>query len=124
MLRRQVETVSSARRDVVRACRLWCPLTHDLHRFLIAISRTVVNLAGRLACLFLRWFEEGRVQVHRATSAVRDVAGLPAPLSGHWASANVARSTLSSTCSSGVDSVWRLIDFGRCLVCGAQDRCC
>ena len=43
---RQHDDVITARRDLLRVRRLWCPIIHDLHRFMVAISRIEVNHDG------------------------------------------------------------------------------
>ena len=43
---RQHDDVITARRDLLRVRRLWYPIMHDLHRFMVAVSRTEVNHDG------------------------------------------------------------------------------
>ena len=46
--RRKVGTdVLDARREHAGACRIWYPITRDLHRFFIAIARVIVNDDGK-----------------------------------------------------------------------------
>ena len=40
---RQQDDVITARRDLLRVRRLWCPIVLDLHRFMVAISRIEVS---------------------------------------------------------------------------------
>ena len=71
--RRQVEAVSSARRDLVRARRLWFPVNCDPYRFSVAVSRSVVNTDGRLGTALdpLCWSEGGQVDVRRVGFVVQ-----------------------------------------------------
>ena len=43
---RQHDDVMTARRDLLRVRRLWYPVIHDLHRFMVAISRIELNNDG------------------------------------------------------------------------------
>ena len=63
------------------ACKRWYPIILDLHRFLIAISRAVVNDDGRggLAPDPMVWSAAGRHKRRRPVEAVRDYAMLTGP---------------------------------------------
>ena len=70
--RRVGDAVIDARRNLSGACCRWYPVILDHHRFFIAISRAVVNHAGR----------DGTAPdplVWSAGHAVRDRALLPGP---------------------------------------------
>ena len=43
---RQQDEVITARRDLLRVRRFWYPIMHDLHKFMVAISRIEVNHDG------------------------------------------------------------------------------
>ena len=68
--------VIDARRNLSRVCGRWYPVLLDLHRFLIAISRAVVNHDGRegTAPDPLVWSAGARPKRRRLVHAVRDRA--------------------------------------------------
>ena len=73
--------VIDARRNLSGVCGRWYPVLLDLHRFFIAISRTVVNHDGRggTAPDPLVWSAGARPKRRRLVHAVRDRAFLPGP---------------------------------------------
>ena len=73
--------VIDARRSLSGVCGRWYPVVLDLHRFFIAISRTVVNHDGRegTAPDPLVWSAGARPKRRRLVHAVRDRAFLPGP---------------------------------------------
>ena len=79
--RRVGNAVIDARRNLSGVCGRWCPVILDLHRFFIAISRTVVNHDGRdgTAPDPLVWSAGARPKRRRLVHAVRDRAFLPGP---------------------------------------------
>ena len=81
--RRRVSlAVIDARRNLSGVCGLWYPFILDLHRFFIAISRTVVNHdgLGGTAPDPLVWSAGALDKRRRLVHAVRDRAFLPGPL--------------------------------------------
>ena len=79
--RRVGATLVNDRKGLSDACRRWYPIILDLHRFFMAISRTVVNDDGRggLAPDPMVWSAGGRHKRKRPVEAVRDYAMLPGP---------------------------------------------
>ena len=73
--------VMDARRNLSNACRSWYPVLGDLHRFFIAISRSVVNEDGRggTAPHPVVWSAGGRLKRRRPVEPVRDYTLLPGP---------------------------------------------
>ena len=43
---RQQDDVITARRDLLQVRRFWCPISFDLHKFMVAVSRIEVNHDG------------------------------------------------------------------------------
>ena len=88
--RRRVGAVlANNRKSFSDACKRWYPMVLVLHRFFIAISRTVVNDDGRagLAPDPMVWSAGGKQKRRRPVEAVRDYAMLPGPLrlwAGGW----------------------------------------
>ena len=87
---RQHDDVITARRNLLRVRRLWYPITLDLHRFMVAISRIEVNHDGfgGTAPDAMVW-DTGGVVKARAPSfrLIVDYATLPGPpkfLSSTW----------------------------------------
>ena len=85
--RRVSPAVIDARRNLSGVCGRWYPVILDLHRFLIAISRTVVNhdSLGGTAPDPLVWSAGALHKRRRLVHAVRDRAFLPGP-PGIWCS--------------------------------------
>ena len=79
--RRVGNAVIDARRNLSGVCGRWYPVVLNLHRFFIAISRTVVNhdLSGGTAPDPLVWSVGARPKRRRLVHAVRDRAFLPGP---------------------------------------------
>ena len=80
--RRRVDLpVIDARRIFSGVCSRWYPVLLDLHRFLIAISRTVVNYDGNGGTSPdpLVWSSGALPKRRRLVHAVRDRALLPGP---------------------------------------------
>ena len=79
--RRVCPTVIDARRNLSGVCGRWYPVVLDLHRFFIAISRTVVNHdgLGGTAPDPLVWSAGAPCERRRLVHAVRDRAFLPGP---------------------------------------------
>ena len=73
--------VIDARRNLSVVSGRWYPVILDLHRFLIAISRAVVNHDGRdgTAPDPLVWSAGALPKMRRLVHAVRDRALLPGP---------------------------------------------
>ena len=88
--RRRVDLpVIDGRRIFSGVCSRWYPVLLDLHRFLIAISWTVVNYDGNGGTSPdpLVWSVGALPKRHRLVHAVRDHAFLPGPSStweGEW----------------------------------------
>ena len=82
--RRVNHAVIDARRNLSGVCNRWYPVILDLHRFFIAVSRTVVNCDGvpGTAPDPLVWSAGSLPKRRRLVHAVRDCAFLPAP--GLW----------------------------------------
>ena len=79
--RRVCPAVIDARRNLSGVCGLWYPVVLDLHRFFIAISRTVVNhdgLGGTAPNPHV-WSAGAPCKRRRLVHAVRDRAFLPGP---------------------------------------------
>ena len=77
--RRRVGNIAiDARRNLSGVCGRWYPVILDLHRFFIAISRTVVNHDGRegTAPDPLVWSAGARPERRRLVHAIRDRAFL------------------------------------------------
>ena len=85
--RRVSPAVIDARRNLSGVCGRWYPVLLDLHRFFIAISRTVVNHDGRevTAPDPLVWSAGSRPKRRRLVRAVRNRAFLSGP-PGIWES--------------------------------------
>ena len=83
--RRVGHAVIDARRNLSGVCGRWYPVILDLHRFLIAISRAVVNHDGKdgTAPDPLVWSAGAHPKRRRLVHAVRIQAFLPGP-SGIW----------------------------------------
>ena len=83
--RRVSPAVIDARRNLSGVCGRWYPIILDLHRFVIAISRAVVNHDGRdgTAPDPLVWSAGALPKRRRLVHAVRDRAFLPGP-PGIW----------------------------------------
>ena len=79
--RRVSPAVIDARRNLSGVCGRWYPVILDLHRFFIAISRTVVNHDGHggTAPDLLVWSAGALNKRRRLVIAVRDRAFLPGP---------------------------------------------
>ena len=79
--RRVGNAVIDARRTLSGVCGRWCPVILDLHRFFIAISRTVVNHDGNDGTPPdpLVWSSGAIPKRRRLVHAVRDRAMLPGP---------------------------------------------
>ena len=77
--------VIDARRNLSGVCGRWYPVILDLHRFLIAIPRTVVNhdYGSGTALDPLVWSAGALPKRRRLVHAVRDQAFLPGP-PGLW----------------------------------------
>ena len=83
--RRVGNAVIDARRNLSGVCGRWYPVVLALHRFFIAISRTVVNYDGMdgTAPDPLVWSAGAHPKRRRLVHAVRDQAFLPGP-PGIW----------------------------------------
>ena len=83
--RRVGHAVIDARRNLSGVCGHWYPVILDLHRFLIAISRAVVNHDGKdgTAPDPLVWSAGAHPKRRRLIHAVRNQAFLPGP-PGIW----------------------------------------
>ena len=70
-----------ARRNLSGVCERWYPVVRDLHRFLIAVSRAVVNDDGAagIAPHPLVWSAGSLPEKRRVVHAIRDAALLPGP---------------------------------------------
>ena len=79
--RRVGAALANSRKGFSDACKSWYPIVLVLHRFFIAISRTVVNDDGRggLAPDPMVWSAGGKQKRSRPVEAVRDYAMLPGP---------------------------------------------
>ena len=80
--RRVSPAVIDARRNLSGVCVRWYPVILDLHRFFVAISRTVVNHDGHSGSAPdpLVWSAGALHFRRRLVHAVRDRAFLPGPL--------------------------------------------
>ena len=113
--RRVGNAVIDARRDLSGVCGRWYPVLVDLHRFIIAISRAVVNHdgCGSTAPDPLAWSADALSKRRRLVHAVRDRAFLPGP-PGIWDSGwvNVPSSALCAEdiahwpCTTGLLVKW------------------
>ena len=83
--RRVSDAVIDARRNLSGVCGRWNPVIIELHRFFIAICRTVVNHDGRSGTAPdpLVWSAGALPKRRRLVHAVRDRAFLPGP-PGIW----------------------------------------
>ena len=79
--RRVGVALANDREGFYDACKRWYPIILDLHRFFIAISRTVVNDDGQggLAPDPMVWSAGGKHKRRRPIDSVRDYAMLPGP---------------------------------------------
>ena len=79
--RRVGASLADSRRGFSEACKHWYPIILVLHRFFIAISRTVVNddSRGGLAPDPMVWSAGGKQKRRRPIEAVREFAMLPGP---------------------------------------------
>ena len=80
--RRKVgNAVIDARRNLSGVCGRWYPVILDLHRFFVAISRTLVNHDGREGTALdpLVWSAGAHPKRRSLVHAVRDRAFLPGP---------------------------------------------
>ena len=97
--RRVGDAVIDARRNLSGICSRWYPVTLDLHRFFIAISRAVVNHDGGIGTAPdpLVWSAGALPKRRRLVHAVRDRAFLPGP-PGIWHSewVNIPASVISA----------------------------
>ena len=87
--------VIDARRNLVGVCNRWYPVVRHLHRFFVAIARTVVNHddGGGTAPDPLVWSAGSLPKRPRVLHAVRDFAFLPGPVGiwdGDWVSFGVS----------------------------------
>ena len=84
--RRVGHLVINARRDLSGVCGRWYPVLLDLHRFFIAISRTVVNHDGRNGAAPdpMVWSAGALLKRRRLVHAVRNLAMLPGPPPLWW----------------------------------------
>ena len=78
---RQQDDVITARRDFLRARRCWYPIMLDLHKFMVAISRTEVNHHGYggTAPDAMVWDQGGLVNLRASLRIIVDHATLPGP---------------------------------------------
>ena len=95
--RRRVHHSISVARDVVaRSCARWYPVVRDLHRFFIAIARSVVNNDGRSGTTLhpVIWSNNSNPKRRRIHPGGGNFARLPGPVSlwtSDWYRLPVAR---------------------------------
>ena len=73
--------VLDSRREHAGACRIWYPITRNLHRFFIAIARVIVNVDGKGGTALdpLVWCFGAKGKRRRVMEAVRDFAMITGP---------------------------------------------